>query len=1114
MAKTTNIAGNTFLFTGKLTEFTREDAEAHVEAEGGKVLSGVSAKLNYLVVGEDAGSKLAKAEALGTVTILHEKEFLKMMNSGKPTAKVKTTETLKASDQIKKTKVFVGKKLLDAKAAKKSISDYLDIDGYDSIDPKAAAILAAQDSILSLNGIKFLDVDAAKALAKQEGENDLLLNGLEELDADVAKELAKHNGSLSLNGIHSLSVEAAKALANCKFDISLDCIQELDDASSFIGHSALLSLGGLKTMSDKVADQLCKKNGGVNLVYDYSESMKSISPSIAKLIVKCNSGSEITLDNLESLSIDSAKELAKHDDCISLGLVEISNELLSTLSKVKLSLNNIKSLSNDQYKTISTYKKGISINGIQKIDAKAAGELLKVGTRLELLGVESIVDEVANILAAFKGELHLGCKSLSEKCAKYLGEVKRKQGKNELHLPNIDTPKDIEGKGIDFLIKEGITLLRDFPKLDFDTERVVGICYALKGGLDYAWEIDSETWECVKEDNEEFATYREISKMGQIYCDDWVSYFPDSLKSSVEFYLALAESCKEIPIEFIKLADKKIKANSDLMLKFLKPYQSIHALLEVVDKNLKNDKAFVIDAIKASPRNFQYASDKLRDNQDVVNCLLDIKDSAYQIQYASDRFKSDSEIAKVVLSKSGSCLEYFNDKIKKDKELAKIAVDQDSSALQFASKELLNDKEFLLSLKTISLEHIPKKLLSDKNFAVSAIEKSYQNYLISFDTLSSEDDALLVEAFKKLKLGKDICKQLLMICDSMAAELPKELSDDLEIAKILIAKDISNFENVPAALRKNKELKTFFENIENSNFEKMSDEDLRNVIRYSTTVIDYENAKSFAKAVKNIDDAKLLLKIENTAYPHLPLECKQDETVAEMALSNPENVRFFPKELLNNSDFIKKLLDKEPRIFEYLPETFKKDKQVVVNILNQNVRYFEDIDKSFQSDSKLIELVISNGKDSDLSCLEKLPNTIKNNLDFAIRLAKKGYVLESFQNDKEIVLEALKINSNTYIDGKWKNNLDVALLAPYSGVEPITKESALYNRSNLIAKKFLEAIALIDADNLDNDAIEFIRASGYDCFIDNQIPRQDYEENDYDEDEESENSDDDNNDED
>lgn len=77
------IQDQTFLFTGTLTEFTRDEAEALVEANGGKILSGVSAKLNYLVVGADAGSKLEKAKALGTVTILTEKEFLKMMSSGK-----------------------------------------------------------------------------------------------------------------------------------------------------------------------------------------------------------------------------------------------------------------------------------------------------------------------------------------------------------------------------------------------------------------------------------------------------------------------------------------------------------------------------------------------------------------------------------------------------------------------------------------------------------------------------------------------------------------------------------------------------------------------------------------------------------------------------------------------------------------------------------------------------------------------------------------------------------------------------------------------------------------------------------------------------------------------
>ena len=106
MAKKATIAGNTFLFTGKLTEFTREDAEAHVEAEGGKVLSGVSAKLNYLVVGEDAGSKLAKAKALGTVTILHEKEFLKMMSSGKKTpAKAAPKKTVKATAKAAPKKI-------------------------------------------------------------------------------------------------------------------------------------------------------------------------------------------------------------------------------------------------------------------------------------------------------------------------------------------------------------------------------------------------------------------------------------------------------------------------------------------------------------------------------------------------------------------------------------------------------------------------------------------------------------------------------------------------------------------------------------------------------------------------------------------------------------------------------------------------------------------------------------------------------------------------------------------------------------------------------------------------------------------------------------------------
>lgn len=74
------LEGKTFLFTGSLSKFTRAEAQKMVEENGGKNISGVSKNLNFLVAGEKAGSKLSKAEALGTVHILSEDEFLKMID--------------------------------------------------------------------------------------------------------------------------------------------------------------------------------------------------------------------------------------------------------------------------------------------------------------------------------------------------------------------------------------------------------------------------------------------------------------------------------------------------------------------------------------------------------------------------------------------------------------------------------------------------------------------------------------------------------------------------------------------------------------------------------------------------------------------------------------------------------------------------------------------------------------------------------------------------------------------------------------------------------------------------------------------------------------------------
>ena len=70
--------GKTFVLTGTLEKYSREEASNIIEKFGGKTSNSVSKKTSYLLAGEDAGSKLTKAQNLG-VTILTEQEFIDMI---------------------------------------------------------------------------------------------------------------------------------------------------------------------------------------------------------------------------------------------------------------------------------------------------------------------------------------------------------------------------------------------------------------------------------------------------------------------------------------------------------------------------------------------------------------------------------------------------------------------------------------------------------------------------------------------------------------------------------------------------------------------------------------------------------------------------------------------------------------------------------------------------------------------------------------------------------------------------------------------------------------------------------------------------------------------------
>lgn len=73
--------GLTFVLTGTLPTLSRDEASDIIRKAGGKVSGSVSKKTSYVLAGESAGSKLAKAESLG-VNIIDEPELFKMINQG------------------------------------------------------------------------------------------------------------------------------------------------------------------------------------------------------------------------------------------------------------------------------------------------------------------------------------------------------------------------------------------------------------------------------------------------------------------------------------------------------------------------------------------------------------------------------------------------------------------------------------------------------------------------------------------------------------------------------------------------------------------------------------------------------------------------------------------------------------------------------------------------------------------------------------------------------------------------------------------------------------------------------------------------------------------------
>jgi hypothetical protein len=201
------------------------------------------------------------------------------------------------------------------------------------MSPKSEKVLTAKIAQKAIKGgeydlSKYTDVEdsAAEFLAEHKGY--IKLDGISQLTDHLARYLAKHEGGLSLGGISSLSEESSAILAKRQGSIELNGLKKLGNESArhLIQCPEALYLNGLADISDEVLKILAKHTEALGLV-----AFNNLSSENAKILSEHQGG--LFLGNFKNISPEIANVLAKHPGHLTLGIENLSDEILDIFSE-------------------------------------------------------------------------------------------------------------------------------------------------------------------------------------------------------------------------------------------------------------------------------------------------------------------------------------------------------------------------------------------------------------------------------------------------------------------------------------------------------------------------------------------------------------------------------------------------------------------------------------------------------------------------------------------------------------------------------------------------------------------------------------------------------------
>ena len=663
------------------------------------------------------------------------------------------------------------------------------------------------------------------------------------------------------------------------------------------------------------------------------------------------------------------------------------------------------------------------------------------------------------------------------------------------------------------------------PLIEFNVERVAKVLFALKDEDDLL-HLQEDDFKLLDREGNLTSNYDEnifiqFAKggAGGFGSNELIrQFFPEEFKDNLSFFMKIAESMSDFKEVFLELASEKILNNKNFAKTIISNCKVFS--LKYFSEEIRSNKEIVLIAVSKNGNELKHTQDELKKDREVV--LAAIKTPKVDlfaneaIKYADKSFLSDFEIARVVATFSGNSLQYFADEIRQDKDIVSIAVNNSPGALEFADKSLLSDKDFILSLpnkiyrsdgsKFRAFSILGDKLKKDHDIVTKAIAMDCNLYQDLPKNLK-EDLLIFTEALKDTSFASRKSLPL------MVENAPSIITQDIDTCKQIISKDLSFFEYLPKSIQSNKQIILFWSKLESKNYSDLDEKDL--IIFLSFITRDQkrwfgkneETTAQTLKKINTIEGAKSIVTylgdLESDVFQNLDVKLLANEEVLNAAVNAKATYNNAPSimeyivstilEIYENSEYIEKVLMKYPKLMEFLPDNFKNDKVLAEIAIKQDYNCFKHLSEGLKDDDQIINCLVlallqyksessSNSFNGDI--LEFASNRIKDNLEFAEKMGNYGYVMKEFNNDKNIVMNALK--HNTYLEFGYIWDFDIAQIAQIS-VYDLDNDNVKHIVDNEEMMGMQLILAINSSSNLVEDTKPYFDKLNYDWITDNNI---------------------------